>query len=366
MRQRITFLLALLTALSPLLPAQAADVSLYGLVRTQKSDTVYVVSSDGKRYSFPSNPIYHTWYADFSRVKFVSDQELANIPFGGVMFVRPGTVMVKIPSDPKVYAVASGGVLRPVKDEKTAIAIFGEDWNKQILDLDVSFFAQYVLGSEVKDTDDYVPAYELYLAGEAENVLARPTSPGATPLPSVTPYSLPDAISIDDGFYAQVSAQGAVPIRNIALASKGQVFARCDRMNECGGIAGPFRAAESDTVESYVCDVNGTCIRSTLGVVNIIVAAPVSGITANVRAESPIMAAGNPIRLTATGSSVKDALSIVSVVQQDGPRWDCMNKDVCTAATVPILEPGYFTFTSFACNLSRRCVFSSPVTVTVR
>jgi hypothetical protein len=364
MRSRLPFLLALITALLPLFPARASD-RVGELLRTQKSDTVYVVSADGKRYSFPSNPIYHTWYADFSRVKRVSDQELADIPFGGVMFVRPGTVMVKIPTNPKVYAVASGGVLRPVKDEKTATAIFGQDWNKQIIDIDVSFFAQYVLGAEVTGPDNYVPAYELYLAGEAENVLSRPVSPGATPLPSVTPSSLPDAIALDDGFYTQVSAQGVVPIRNIALASKGQVFARCDRMNECGGIAGPFRAAESDTVESYVCDQNGTCRRNTLGVVNVIVSAPASGITASLRADSLTVAVGSPIKLTAVGTT-KDALSIVSVVQQDGPRWDCLNKDVCNAVTSPILEPGNFTFTSFACNLSHRCVFSNPVTVTVR
>jgi hypothetical protein len=365
MRTRLPIILALLTALSPLFPARAADVSLYGLVRTQKSNTVYVVSADGKRYSFPSNPIYHTWYANFSRVEYVSDQELAAIPFGGVMFVRPGTVMVKITSNPKVYAVASGGVLRPVKDEKTAIAIFGEDWNKQIIDIDVSFFAQYVLGSEVTGPDNYVPAYELYLAGEAENVLVRPMSPGSTPMPSVTPSSLPDVISLDDGFYAQISAQGAVPIRNVALAAKGQVFARCDRMSECGGIAGPFRSAGSYTVESYVCDMNGTCRRSTLGVVNVIVAAPASGITASLKADNAIVAVGSSLKLTANGTA-KDSLSIVSVVQQDGPRWDCLNKDTCSAVTTPILEPGYFTFTSFACNLSHRCVFSSPVTITVR
>jgi hypothetical protein len=261
--------------------------------------------------------------------------------------------------------VASGGVLRPIKDEATAIAIFGEDWNKQIIDLDIGFFAQYVLGSEVTGPDDYVPAYERHFAGEAENVLIRPKTPGSTPAPTVTASTLPNSIALDDGFYAKVSAQGIVPIRNVALAAKGEVFARCDQMKDCGGIAGPFRSSGSYSVESYACDLNGSCRRNTIGTVNVIVNAPVSGITVNLTPESRVVAANNPISLTARAAP-KESVSIVSVVQQDGPRWDCLNKDSCSAVTAPVSKAGTLTFTSFACNLDYRCVFAAPVTVTVR
>src|SRR3989338_3207727 len=127
MRRHLATILTMVLMFFTALPARA-DFKVGDLVRSQSVDTVYVISADGKRYTFFSNPIYHTWYDNFSRVKFIGEKELASIPFGGVMFVRPGTKMVKVRTDPKVYAVASGGILRPVKDEATAVAIFGPTW----------------------------------------------------------------------------------------------------------------------------------------------------------------------------------------------------------------------------------------------
>jgi len=346
------------------LPARA-DFKVGDLVRSQSVDTVYVISADGKRYTFFSNPIYHTWYDNFSRVKFIGEKELASIPFGGVMFVRPGTKMVKVRTDPKVYAVASGGILRPVKDEATAVAIFGPTWNKQIMDLDDAFFAQYFIGTEIDDPDDYVVAYERHLAGEAENVLLRPTRGGATSAPTVSATKPPATIAINDGFYAELTATGTRSIRNILMASNGAVFARCDQIGDCGGLAGPFRTGSTQGVDAYVCDLNGTCRRVGVGTTSVIASAPATGLSVSLSATSTSVARGAKLTLTATATS-PSGISRTIVGQDGGTRSTCENQGRCTLTTAPLTDPGTFTYSASTCDAGNRCAFSTPITITVR
>jgi len=99
------------------------------------ASSVYYLGADAKRYVFPNEKIYFSWYNDFSGVKTITDQELAAYTIGGNVTYKPGVRLVKIQSDPKVYAVASGGTLRWVPDETTATAIYGANWSKMVDDL---------------------------------------------------------------------------------------------------------------------------------------------------------------------------------------------------------------------------------------
>ena len=65
---------------------------------------VYYLGADGKRYVFPNQPTYNTWYPDFSGVQIVSSTEMSSYPIGGNVTYRPGVKLVKINTDPKVYA----------------------------------------------------------------------------------------------------------------------------------------------------------------------------------------------------------------------------------------------------------------------
>jgi hypothetical protein len=121
---------------------------------------VYYYGSDNKRYVFPNDKVYFSWYADFSGVKTVSDSELASYPLGGNATYRPGTRLVKIQSDPRVYAVGKGGVLRWIGSETAAAAIFGADWNKRVDDIADAFFVNYSVGSPVNYAYDYDPSAE--------------------------------------------------------------------------------------------------------------------------------------------------------------------------------------------------------------
>lgn len=116
---------------------------------TREDAAVYYCGADGKRYVFPDEGTYFSWYPNFSGVVVISASQLQSIPIGGNVTYRPGTRLVKISSDPKVYAVAKGGVLRWVVDEVTARTLYGLDWGKWVSDIPESMFVNYTLGSSI-------------------------------------------------------------------------------------------------------------------------------------------------------------------------------------------------------------------------
>ncbi len=134
--------------------AQAADISSGDLIKASGA-AVYYYGSDGKRYVFPNEKTYNTWFADFSSVKTVTDAELAAIMIGGNATYRPGVKMVKITTDPKVYAVGMDGTLRWVESEAVAVALYGANWNTMIDDVPDAFFVNYTVGSSVANATEF-------------------------------------------------------------------------------------------------------------------------------------------------------------------------------------------------------------------
>lgn len=153
------FLLLSLMAFSPLsvLAATVPVSSLQSgdLIRGETLPAVYYYGEDGLRYVFPNDKTYFTWYKNFNDVKWISDKDLATIQIGGNVTYKPGVKMLKINSDPKVYAVSSGGTLRPVASEAVATALYGNDWNKKIDDVPDGFFPNYNMGGKIEFASQY-------------------------------------------------------------------------------------------------------------------------------------------------------------------------------------------------------------------
>jgi hypothetical protein len=122
--------------------AQAGD-----LIKKDGLSAVYYLGEDEKRYVFPNEATYMSWYSDFSGVVTVSAEELASYPLGANVVVRPGTNLVKITTDPKVYAVEADGTLRWVQTEEDAIALYGANWASRVIDVADSFFTNYTIGT---------------------------------------------------------------------------------------------------------------------------------------------------------------------------------------------------------------------------
>lgn len=124
-----------------------------GSPSTQGETAVYYCGEDGKRYVFPDEGTYYSWYRDFSGVVEIEAARMGAIPIGGNVTYRPGAFLVKVPSDLKVYAVGRGGVLRWVASELAARTLYGEHWSTFVRDLDESFFANYIVGPAITLAD---------------------------------------------------------------------------------------------------------------------------------------------------------------------------------------------------------------------
>lgn len=119
------------------------------LIKSASSTAVYYCGADGKRYVFPNDRVYFTWYADFKTVITITNEQLAAVPLGGLVTYRPGIKMVKVESLPNVYAVTRGGVLRWIKSPEIAASIYGTSWKKQVDDVSDAFFGSYKMGDPI-------------------------------------------------------------------------------------------------------------------------------------------------------------------------------------------------------------------------
>ncbi|MFC1598728.1 Ig-like domain-containing protein [Patescibacteria group bacterium] len=127
----------------------------YGDLIKGSMSSVYYLGGDNKRYVFTNEKVFHSWYDGFSGVKTITDQQLASIPLGGNVTYKPGSRLVKVQTNPKVFSVDKGGVFRWMQDEELVVAFYGEDWASQVEDIPDSFFTDYKMGNPVLNWRDY-------------------------------------------------------------------------------------------------------------------------------------------------------------------------------------------------------------------
>ncbi len=123
-------------------------------VMTLSDTAVYYYASNGKRYVFPNEKVYYTWYPDFNNVRILTIEEMALIPIGGNITYRPASKLVKFQTDPKVYLPTKGGVLRWAKTEEIVRTWFGNDWNRSVDDISEAFYVNYTFGEPINGPYD--------------------------------------------------------------------------------------------------------------------------------------------------------------------------------------------------------------------
>lgn len=198
------YFLSTILALVLLLPSSASAASSVpvssiqsgDLIRGQTFSSVYFYGADGLRYVFPNDKTYFTWYQNFNNVKWLSDKDLASIQIGGNVTYKPGVKMIKINSDPKVYAVAGGGTLRPIDSETVATDLYGKNWNKMIDDVPDGFFSNYTIGSRVELASQFSVSGE---KASASTINLDKKLKAATVVSISTSDYVPPTITIDSG-----------------------------------------------------------------------------------------------------------------------------------------------------------------------
>ena len=206
--------------------SQAATFSSGDLIKASTS-AVYYYGADGKRYVFPNEKTFKTWYADFSSVKMITDADLAAISIGGNVTYRPGVKMVKITTDPKVYAVASNGTLRWITTASLAASLYGANWATMVEDVPDSFFINYTVGAPINNVADYNPAATTAasVSINADKSLIVPTSGSVltVSLASDTPIAenVPGGITLNFTKINFSATSGPISIKSIYVTRYG-------------------------------------------------------------------------------------------------------------------------------------------------
>ncbi len=124
--------------------------SLLALNKT--GSAVYYIGEDARKYIFPEEKTYFTWYDDFSKVIKVDPIELDKYEDGGIMPYRPGVLLITHPNTNNVYAVEPNGLLRKIVSEEAAKNLYGENWASTVRDVIPGYFAStYKMGSDLSD-----------------------------------------------------------------------------------------------------------------------------------------------------------------------------------------------------------------------
>ncbi|MDP3771379.1 MAG: hypothetical protein Q8R16_03700 [bacterium] len=229
--------------------AEEGDVKAGSLIKGSLP-AVYYSSADGKRYVFPNEKTYRTWYDDFTGVRIIKDTTLAAMMIGGNVTYRPGVKLVKVTTDPNVYAVASGGVLRHVVTEAVAAALYGPRWAKDVEDIPDAFFVNYTVGAPITSAADYERLAELASASTIDadqrvNISTQPKTPVPAPLPAPAP-SGPMTTTQPDAPGHRTSTTGRF-VRTDIVVDTDSINPSDDALNEFARIANNILVLRADT-----------------------------------------------------------------------------------------------------------------------
>ena len=122
-------------------------------LRNTNGSTVYYVNASGQLRPFRNESTFLTWF-NFGEIKVISESDFATLPTASPMTIRPGTVPVKLPSEPFLYAVEPNNILRHIANENEARRLYGERWNTKVIDLTLNDYRQYIVG-EILKLGDY-------------------------------------------------------------------------------------------------------------------------------------------------------------------------------------------------------------------
>lgn len=240
----------------PSAPVSAATVSTSTLIKSPSNSAVYWYASDAKRYVFPTEGTFYSWFPDFSGVQTISDSELAAITIGGNVTYRPGAKMLKITTDPRTYAVSKGGYLRLIGSESVAISLYGSNWATKVHDLPDPFFVNYKLGNTVYNASDINISNEYNGVTNPNDTLFSSGTPN-TPTTGNTSVTLATSRNfINEG--ESVALTGRLwnaPSYGYRLElidfRNGSIVRTCDNATSCDTTVYPYRLATTQNTLQY-------------------------------------------------------------------------------------------------------------------
>lgn len=137
-----------------------ADPQEIKKVVNSQDNTLYYYGTDNKRYTFPNQDIFKSWFGevDIKTLKIETKETLYKTELGGNVTLRPGSLMAT-ETDPNVYLIIKNGQIKVI-DQNILNEIYGNNWKRLIYNLPNFYFTQYEnIGTitNVKDFPNIIP-----------------------------------------------------------------------------------------------------------------------------------------------------------------------------------------------------------------
>lgn len=142
------------------LTQQASEAEQRKVVQLEENGSVYYFAADGKRYIFPTQETFVSWYGEYQVERVMPLVEMQEIPLGGNVTIKPGNLL-QTPTDFNVYLVTERNMIAPV-DEWILEAVHGEAYRAEVIDLQNYYFTNYVYGAPITSLDQY-PTFDASL-----------------------------------------------------------------------------------------------------------------------------------------------------------------------------------------------------------
>lgn len=130
-------------------------IQIGDVVTSDVASSVYYISDANERRPFINESAYFTYFDSFNAVETVDNQAFSGFGLTGLMLPKAGVVLVKIQSDPRVYALEENEAdpfapkLREIATEEVAIEMYGENWADYVVDIEPTFFTHFAKGDVI-------------------------------------------------------------------------------------------------------------------------------------------------------------------------------------------------------------------------
>jgi hypothetical protein len=125
-----------------------------GSVLSGQDGKYYYYGYDGRLHMFPDERVFYSWYTQGVSTTPVSRTKIEQYKQGSSVCVRPGTYLLKFSGSKQVYIPESGCVLRPIRSTVEAVVLYGNTWNKRVIELASGFMDSYTIEYERVTQED--------------------------------------------------------------------------------------------------------------------------------------------------------------------------------------------------------------------
>jgi len=117
------------------------------------SSSIYYYGKDLQRHVFPNKDVFDSWYSESASVETFASYQLANIPLGNNVTLRPGSLAC-IANQPEVFIVDTNAQLRSFVTNSLLDALYGFNWGTVVHEISAALVTNYFFGAQITSSSE--------------------------------------------------------------------------------------------------------------------------------------------------------------------------------------------------------------------